>query len=192
MLPEKVSEALDFLVVLGTLLGAVSVAVVFPVPLGFSTPLEVEFSFWKRMAPRLGVAVGDVVFTVLDGSSEMVWLALLVVDWAVVDDGAGVVLEGGAADDEGGAAAELEGAATSDPVLEPPTGKTTTLAFPPAGIVTTQKEAPPAPTAWSALVTPPTPTFDGSMEHGVPSQPPPSHTIDTPKFGVTLAKEDDV
>lgn len=34
-----------------------------------------------------------------------------------------------------------------DPALESPTGKTTTLAVTPLGIVTTQKLAPPAPEA---------------------------------------------
>ena len=28
-------------------------------------------SFWKRIAPRFGVGVGDVVFTELDGRREM-------------------------------------------------------------------------------------------------------------------------
>jgi hypothetical protein len=193
MLPEaKLSDALDFFVVLGTSLGEVRSAVEDAVLLGLSTPLEVEFSFWKSIAPKSGVAEVDVVLTVLDGSSETVWLALLLVEGAALDFGAGVVLEGAADDEEGGAALEATAAAASDPALEPPFGNTTTLALPPAGMVTTQNEAPPAPTAWSALVTPPIPTTDGSMEHGVPSQPSPSHTIETPKLGITLLKEDDV
>jgi hypothetical protein len=61
----------------------------------------VELPFWKRIAPRLGVAVGEVVFTVLDGRREMVWLALLVVAAASVEvelggGGGGVVLGAGA------------------------------------------------------------------------------------------------
>jgi hypothetical protein len=141
-----------------------------------------EVSFWKRIAPRLAVA--EAVVTVLDGRTDMVWLALVVVDSAVgVELGAGVVL--GAAD-EGGAGA---GEAPFAPALESPAGKTTTLALPPAGMVTTQKEAPPAPTACSALVTPPTPFTEGSMEQGVPTHPLPMHAILIPKFGVMLENE---
>jgi hypothetical protein len=69
----------------------------------------VELPFWKRIAPRLAVAVGEVVFTVLDGRREMVWLALLVVAaaWVEVElgGGGGVVLGAGAEVDDGAAAA---------------------------------------------------------------------------------------
>jgi hypothetical protein len=33
--------------------------------------LELSLSFWKRIAPRFGVGVGDVVFTELDGRSSI-------------------------------------------------------------------------------------------------------------------------
>lgn len=72
--------------------------------------------------------------------------------------------------------------------LELPAGKTTTFAVSPLGMVTTQKFAPPAPEAWSALVTPPTPLLEGSMLHGVPLQPEPEQTILTPKLGGVLAR----
>jgi hypothetical protein len=154
----------------------------------------VEVSFWKRIAPKLAVAVGEVVFTLLDGRREMVWLALLlVVVGAAVDVvvGVSVVLGGGAGeyvDGAGAGAAALEESWVPDPASELPLSKTTTLAVPPEGIVTTQKAAPPAPSAWSALVTPPMPLTEGSMEHGVPLQPDPAHTIFRPKFGITWEK----
>lgn len=71
-----------------------------------------------------------------------------------------------------------------------PTGKMTTLAFPPLGTVTTQKLAPPAPDAAVALFTLPTPSLDGSIEQGVPMQLPVTHSILTPKVGVVFACHD--
>lgn len=138
----------------------------------------------------MGVAVGEVVLTVLDGRSETVWLALLLVVGSAVDDvvGAAVELVGGAADGDGAAGGGLEASWVPDPTSELPLSKTTTLAVPPAGMVTTQKDAPPAPTAWSALVTPPMPFTEGSMEQGVPLQPDPAHSIFTPKFGFMCEK----
>jgi hypothetical protein len=70
-----------------------------------------------------------------------------------------------------------------EPPSELPALKTTTFAVAPLGTVTTQKLAPPAPEACWALVTPPTPSLDGSMEHGVPLHSPPEQTILTPKVG---------
>ena len=59
---------------------------------------------------------------------------------------------------------------------------TTYRAEPPLGTVTTQEAAPPAPTELlptSSL----TPCWDGSMAHGRPLQPSPSHTISILKVG---------
>jgi hypothetical protein len=148
--------------------------------------LEVEVSFWKRIAPKLGVAVGEVVFTSLD-EREVVWLALLLVVASVdvVLVAAVLLVVAAGAVDEVVAAAALEESCVPEPASELPLSKTTMLAFPPGGMVTTQKAAPPAPTAWSALVTPPMPLVEGSMEHGVPLQPDPAHSIFTPKLGLT-------
>jgi hypothetical protein len=73
----------------------------------------------------LGVAVGEVVFTLLDGRREMVWLALLllVVEGAVVDVvvGLSVVLGGGVGvyvGGAGGGAAALEESWLPDPASE--------------------------------------------------------------------------
>lgn len=71
-----------------------------------------------------------------------------------------------------------------------PTGKMTTLAFPPLGTVTTQKLAPPAPAAELALLTLPTPSEEGSIEQGVPMQLPVAHSILTPKVGGVFACHD--
>ncbi len=95
--------------------------------------------------------MADVVFTVLDGRSEMVWLDLVEVVGAGVVDvelGGAVVLSGGAFDVDVvvGAGAALEEPLDPDPALELPASKTTMFAVSPWGMVTTQKEAPPAPT----------------------------------------------
>lgn len=77
---------------------------------------------------------------------------------------------------------ELVGADELAEELPSPFPKTTILALPPEGTVTTQNEAPPAPsellpsillTAWTA----------GSILHGRPLQPSPSQTISTPNSG---------
>lgn len=83
-------------------------------------------------------------------------------------------------------AAELE---LDDPEpLDPSTLNVMILAVEPEGTVTTQKSAPPAPVAESALETTPTP-FEGSIEHGRPLHPPPSHSILTPKVGTLVESE---
>jgi len=111
-----------------------------------------EVSFWKRMCGALSaVGVADVVLTVLDGRSEMVWLDLLEVVGAAeeeVEVGGWLVVFGAGAevDVEVGAAA-LEEPAVPEPALALPASKMTMLAVSPSGMVTTQKEAPPAPTA---------------------------------------------
>ena len=97
-----------------------------------------------------------------------------------VGEGVGEALLEAALDDE-----EAE-----DP--EPPSSKTTTSAVRPEGTVTTQKLAPPAPEAWSALVTPPIPTTDGSIEQGSPLHPDPEHSILIPKVGMVSEREEDV
>lgn len=88
---------------------------------------------------------------------------------------------------------ELGAAALDEPELpeEPSVLKVMILAFDPDGTVTTQKSAPPAPVAASKLDTRPTP-LEGSIEHGRPLHPPPSHSIFTPKVGVTLESEQPV
>jgi hypothetical protein len=82
----------------------------------------------------------------------------LLVVGAAEDDvvGGGVVLEAGA-EVEGAGVAEylLEAPGDPEPASEFPAAKMTMFAVPPAGMVTTQKFAPPAPEAESALVTPP-------------------------------------
>lgn len=63
-----------------------------------------------------------------------------------------------------------------------PSSATTYRAEPPLGTVTTQEAAPPAPTELlptSSL----TPCWDGSMAHGRPLQPSPSHTTSILKVG---------
>lgn len=102
----------------------------------------------------------------------------------VVDGGGGGVVE--EVVDVGSAA--LEDPFVPEPAFEFPTSKTTMFAVWPLGIVTTQKEDPPAPTAWSALVTPPIPFTEGSIEHGVPLQPSPAQVILMPKVGGVLAR----
>ncbi len=69
---------------------------------------------------------------------------------------------------------------------------TTMLAVPPLGTVTTQKLAPPAPLAPSALVTLKSLTLDAPISHGRPLQPPPGHSTRRPKVGFVLARPDDV
>lgn len=112
-----------------------------------------------------------------------------------VEDGAGVgVGEGEGVGDgvgEGLGTAELDDTGLADeledtePPLEPSTLNVTMLAVEPEGTVTTQKSAPPAPVAESALETTPTP-LEGLIEHGRPLQPPPGHSILTPKVGGVL------
>lgn len=100
-----------------------------------------------------------------------------VVDVVRVGVGVGV----GVVDVEGAteelAAFEDDPAEPELPPLELPDSKTTTFAVTPLGMVTTQKLAPPAPVAWSELVTPPMPLTAGSMEQGKPLQPGPEHSI---------------
>lgn len=115
---------------------------------------------------------------------------------ALVEAGTELLLLGvgegvGFGDGEGFGAGALDSGAP-DPSSDAPGWKMTMLAVVPLGIVTTQKLAPPAPEAWSELVTPPTPSTDGSMEHGVPLQPGPEHTILIPKVGVVWAKDEPV
>lgn len=102
-----------------------------------------------------------------------------------VEDGVGEALELVDA-----TALELGEAELDDPpeLLEPPAWKTTTLAVTPSGIVTTQKFPPPAPVADSSLVTSFTLLLAGSMLHGRPLQPSPSHSMLTPQDGSVLEK----
>jgi hypothetical protein len=102
----------------------------------------------------------------------------------LVEDGVGVGVGVGEALEE---AAFEEDAGFELPEL--PISKTTISAVNPEGTVTTQKLAPPAPLAWSALVTPPIPSVDGSIEHGRPLQPEPEHSILIPKLGMVFDKE---
>jgi hypothetical protein len=70
--------------------------------------------------------------------------------------------------------------------VEPSVLKTTMLALDPLGTVTTQKSAPPTPSVETGLFTPFIPSVEGSIEHGRPLQPPPGHSILTPKDGLVL------
>jgi hypothetical protein len=126
-------------------------------------------------------------------------VALLVVAAALEDDGveeegdevdAGAELVGaalvvGLAEEVGGAGAEEDDDAGLP--LEPSVLKTTMLAEPPLGTVTTQKLALPTPMAESGLSRPLTPPLDGSMLHGRPLQPPAGHSMRRPKVGVVWA-----
>lgn len=126
----------------------------------------------------------------LDGRREMVKLDLLDVVGAVEEDvvGGAELVVGGAEDD--GAGAALDEPLVPEPALESPVLKTTMLAVWPFGMVTTQNWEPPAPLDLSALVTPPIPSLDGSMEQGVPLQPEPAQTILIPNVGGVPAREE--
>ena len=65
-----------------------------------------------------------------------------------------------------------------------PEPKTTMLAFDPWGTVTTQNAPPPAPSDELPTISL-TLFFSGSIAQGRPLQPPPSHSILTPQFGIT-------
>lgn len=86
---------------------------------------------------------------------------------------------------EGAAVVEWE--SSSPPLLPPDFSKTTTLAFSPLGTVTTQKVAPPAPTEVLPIISL-TAFTAGSILHGRPLQPSPSHSISIPKSGTTSRK----
>lgn len=86
---------------------------------------------------------------------------------------------------------EVEGGAVVEeaslPLPLPDFSKMTTLAFSPLGTVTTQKVAPPAPTEELPIISL-TAFTSGSILQGRPLQPPPSHSISTPKSGTTSRK----
>lgn len=87
---------------------------------------------------------------------------------------------------EGAAVVEWE--SSSPPLLPlPDFSKTTTLDFSPLGTVTTQKVAPPAPTEVLPIISL-TAFTAGSILHGRPLQPSPSHSISIPKSGTTSRK----
>lgn len=73
------------------------------------------------------------------------------------------------------------------PVLLLPASKTTMFAVLPLGTVTTQNDAPPAPSALSAEVTSFKALTEGSILQGKPLQPAPSsQVISTPKVAGVL------
>lgn len=89
---------------------------------------------------------------------------------------------------EGAAVVEWESSSPPLLPLPPPDfSKTTTLAFSPLGTVTTQKVAPPAPTEVLPIISL-TAFTAGSILHGRPLQPSPSHSISIPKSGTTSRK----
>ena len=156
-----------------------------PVPT-INGELEVLFTCWKSTCGvsevialfvdvELDSVVGDIV-VIVDVDAEVAGAGVGVGVGVVVGVGVGASV---------GASVEL---GVPEPALESPGWKMTTLAVVPLGIVTTQKLAPPAPADSSALVTPPTPTTEGSMEQGTPLHPGPEHSILTPKLGVVLSK----
>lgn len=111
------------------------------------------------------------------------------------DEGVGVGVGVGVGDGDG--LGELESGFDDDDSEElesPPALKTTTLAVPPLGTVTTQKSAPPAPVALSALFTlGMLPELEeGSILHGRPLHPPPGHSMLTPNFGAVPERLDPV
>jgi hypothetical protein len=218
----NVSEALDFLVVVDDAASAVAVGLLdtrAPAPVTMAVPLTVLVPFpWKKTCGELpAVALDVVVVAELEEESDLTVLDLAEVEegaleellaWEVVEDGevevgedvgvgvglelvvgvgVGDGLDAAVLDVVGLGAAELE-----DPEpLDPSTLKVMILAVEPDGTVTTQKSAPPAPVASSALVTTPTP-LEGSIEHGRPLHPPPSHSIFTPKVGTVVEREQPV
>lgn len=167
------------------------------------------------LATEVAAVVASVVCAVVD--SAAVVEAAAVVDASVeagtvedtsVDDAAAVVVVDVAfsawaakppalssATVELGSADEEDEDSESEPELEPEPElpsvlKVTMLAVPPLGTVTTQNDAPPAPTADSLLST--SPEELGEMEQGSPLQPPSGHSILTPKVGRVLIKEEPV
>jgi hypothetical protein len=88
-----------------------------------------------------------------------------------------------------GSAEEEDEESESEPEL-PSVLKVIMLAVPPFGTVTTQNDAPPAPTADSLLST--LPEELGEIEQGSPLQPPSGHSILTPKVGKVLIKDEPV
>lgn len=71
------------------------------------------------------------------------------------------------------------------PLLLPPLSKTTICAFSPFGTVTTQNEAPPAPSSVLPIISL-TLFTSGSILQGSPLHPSPSHSISTPNSGTSL------
>ena len=121
------------------------------------------------------------------------------VDELIDDDVLEYVLESDAEEDGDGDQLELGGVLEGDdgagplslpllpPLFPPDSSKISKFALTPLGTVTTQKAAPPAPSAW-----PPTIWFTefclGSILHGRPLQPGPSQVISTPQVGISLRK----
>jgi hypothetical protein len=60
------------------------------------------------------------------------------------------------------------------------------FAFEPGGTYTVQPVAPPAPVTASPSISLTVVMTDGSMEHGIPLQPSPSHSMEMPQSGITL------
>lgn len=75
--------------------------------------------------------------------------------------------------------ATVVGGAPCPPPCPPSFSKTTKFAFFPLGTVTTQKLPPPAPEAWPPIISL-TLLTAGSILHGKPLQPAPSHSIEMP------------
>ena len=197
----NVSEAEDFSVALAIGLAGTVVPADPPVPVALppDEPALVVLNSWNRTCGALeGIAAGEMVL-VVDRTEIVCELSSLELDeledveveelLELLDEvqlgvhvdvgvgvGIGVVVGMGDGSDEAAMDPEPE-------AEESPAGKTTTLADPPSGTVTTQKFAPPAPDAWSELVTPPIPLVEGSMEQGRPLQPEPEHSTLRPKVG---------
>jgi len=151
---------------------------------------------WIELVVLLVVAITDddddededVVVWVLE-LVELVDIVLLVVGVGVAD--VVDVVEGGAVVEvEVGVTTEDEGAPPDGELEESPALKTTRFALLPVGTVTTQKPAPPAPSADSDDVTVFIALTDGSIEHGRPLHPPPSHSILIPQVGIVLTKSE--
>lgn len=130
---------------------------------------------------RMGVSVVVEVEEVLD------------VDCTLLEDdvlGSGDEGGGGAASDDEGGGLLLLGSLPLEPLSPPlsPHSEITYLAEPPAGTVTTQETAPPAPELPPPPTSSLTPCCDGSIAQGRPLQPSPSQTISTPNDGLTSRK----
>jgi hypothetical protein len=111
-----------------------------------------------------------------EAGAEELGVMLLVVGGAGFEE-----LDGGGGGG-GGADEELAGA----DAFEPSVLNTTMLADLPLGTVTTQKLAPPTPSALSGLSTPFMSMVEGSILHGVPLHPPPGHSMLTPYVGLVV------
>jgi hypothetical protein len=116
-----------------------------------------------------------------------VWVVLLARAVDSLEDHDHVDVEDSVVEDQLGVVALEEGEDGPVEPEEPPDPVMTKLAFTPWGTVTTQNAPPPAPLVELPTISL-TPFWLGSMAHGRPLHPPPSHVISTPQLGIVLRK----